>query len=538
MNSECHNPFLTNRLFCDYLFNFEAVRHFYRWNPHDPCDLLEAVAQVKGYSYHRPELVEILRRQNQRFGCGTKTLDTIDSLGEEKSFVIVTGQQAGLLTGPLLTIYKTLTVLKMAEQLSQKHEYRFIPVFWVVSDDHDFEEVNHVYGIDGENTIRKIEYATFAKQEGRSIGKILLDEGFEQFFDECVHSLRDTEFKASILDMVREAYVEGQSLSDGFCRLMAKLFREYGLVIVDPLDPELMRFAVPIYEQEITGPHRSTSAVLQTNERLTERGYHQQVHVRPGYLNLFLETDGQRRSLSMDGETFQAGGKTYAAEDMLHRARESPQLISPGVILRPVVRSHLLPTVAYVGGPAEISYHAQIQKVYEGFGVPPPVVYPRVHVTLVEKKIRRILEKLNIVPVELFKDTEAVITKTIEGRLPETCQAVFQNAQDEAARIFTHIRDAVVPIDGSLEDLITRSQSKFMHEIGRIEKKAVQAKKKSEKIVVQQIRKSSDHLFPKSSLQERVFNIVPFLVLYGPGLIRRLYDIIDVNMTDHQLIDI
>jgi len=271
---------------------------------------------------------------------------------------------------------------------------------------------------------------------------------------------------------------------------------------------------------------------------LEKSGYHQQVHIRPEFLNLFLEVDGRRSSLSVRGDIYQAGGKTFTQEELLEMLTESPHLFSPGVILRPVVRSHLLPTVAYVGGPAEISYFAQIKMVYETLGVPPPVVYPRAHVTFVEKKIRRILEKYDISLVELFKDTESVITNRIEDKLPDTFQTVFQHARDDIERIFKHIRDTVVPLDTSLENLIARSHHKVAHDIGKLEKKAIQSKKKSEEILVQQIRRARNHLFPNNSLQERTFNIIPYLVLYGSGLIHRFYEAIDVNIKEHQIIDI
>ncbi|MFQ6093378.1 MAG: bacillithiol biosynthesis cysteine-adding enzyme BshC, partial [bacterium] len=462
----------------------------------------------------------------------------IDLLGEDGTFAVITGQQAGLLTGPLLTVYKAITAIQLAERLNRKDERHFVPVFWVVSDDHDFDEVNHLFLVNRKNELVRLVYQPGDEFERWPVGRIPVDEDFDLFFDRFAEDTPNTEFKESVLRTVRAAYVEGWNFAEGFARLMTSMFRDYGLVLVDPMDPDLVELAVPIFEREIEDPASSTSLVLQTGDRLKERGYHRQIKVRPGHLNLFLEIDRRRCSVSVDGDAFRTEGKSYTGEGFLAMLKSSPDRFSPNVVLRPVVRSHLLPTAAYIGGPGEISYFAQLKEVFETFAVSPPVVYPRARVTVVEGKVRRILDRYAIPPAELYEDADGVVRSIVESSLPETFRTAFQEAEGDIERLFRRIRKAVVPIDGSLESLVIRSQNRLAHDIAKIEKKAIQAKKRSEEVIVQQIHKVRTNLFPNGALQERVLNIVPFLILYGPGLIGQLFDAVDGDTGRHQMIDI
>ncbi|UCE20217.1 MAG: bacillithiol biosynthesis cysteine-adding enzyme BshC [Gemmatimonadota bacterium] len=532
------DTFVTNKLFRDYLFNVQALKDFFAWNPYHPEECRKALEVVKGYSYPRKKLVEILRRQNKTFGCGEKTLANIDLLSADATLAVITGQQAGLFTGPLLTIYKTLTTIKLAEQLQQNYEDKFVPVFWVVSDDHDFEEVNHIFCVSSDNDVIRVEYTPRGDFDRCPVKSIPIDEHFESVLQKLEGHLPETDFKASIVEMVKMAYTDSRSFADGFSRLLTRLFQDYGLVLVDPLDQELMELTATIFKGEIENPTGSSNRALQVSEQLKERGYPQQINLRAGHLNLFIEIEGRRCSVSMGSNDFQAEGRSFTAKDFLDILQSSPEKISPNVVLRPVVRSSILPTAAYIGGPAEISYYAQLKGVFEFFGVPMPIVYPRVRVTLIESKVRRILEKHSVTPEEVFQDAHGVIRNIIEKSLPDTFQIVFHESKSGIDELFGKIRESVLPIDNSLDGLITRSRNRLAHDVDKIEKKAIQAKKKSEETVVQQIHKVRAHLFPQGMQQERILNILPFLILYGPHFIERLYEAIDVNNKHHQIIDV
>lgn len=538
MAIECADPVVQNKLFCDYLFDFQSLKDFYTWDPFDSNDWKKALASLEKHQCNRKKLIEVLGHQNKAFGCEEKTLTNIDLLQDEKTFAVITGQQAGLFTGPLLTIYKTLSTIKLTELLNDEYEYKFIPVFWVVSDDHDFDEVNHLSLVNGASQVRRIVYQPEGEYARFPVGTIPVDNRFNAVLEQFSEKTPETEFKASVQQMVRTSYSEARSVADGFCRFMANLFREYGLVVVDPRDPDLTVLAAPVFEMEIGDPEKSTSCVLKTGEQLSRHGYHQQIHLRPGHLNIFLEIDGRRCSISEKDERFQTDRGSYSREEILKLLRSSPERFSPNVVLRPIVRSHLLPTAAYIGGPAEISYYAQLKDVFSFFGVPQPIVYPRVRGTLIEGKIRRILDRHSIDPMNVYTNSDGVVNDIVKGSLPETFRTVFQETEEDMKRFFGKIRDAVTPIDSSLNDLVTRSRNRLAHDIEKIEKKVIQARKKSEEVIVQQIEKVKTNLFPNGEYQERVLNIVPFLILYGPDFIHHLYNSIDINTKRHQMIDI
>ena len=538
MNAHCTDPFIQNRLFCDYLFHFQSLKEFYKWNPFDPDAWKGSLASLGLHQYDRRSLTDVLRRQNETFGCGEKTLRNINLLQEKKTFAVITGQQAGLMTGPLLTIYKTLTVIKLSEQLNQDYENKFIPVFWVVSDDHDFEEVNHLFVVNRENEVVRLKYVPEKDVERYPVGTIPVDHQISTVLEQFIENTPETEFKESVLETIRTAYIGARSVADGFCRFMTKLFQDYGLVVVDPLDPGLMELTVPVFEKEIHDPEKSTSCVLQAGEQLQKRAYHQQIHLRPGHLNMFLEIEGRRHSVSRENEIFKANKVNFNQKELLEKLQSSPERFTPNVVLRPIVRSYLLPTAAYIGGPAEISYYAQMRDVFDVFGVPEPIVYPRVHGMLVEGKIRRILNKYNIDPLDVYTRADGLIQDIVKENLPEAFRAVFQETERDIDGLFSKIRDAVTPIDSSLNDLVTRSRNRLTHDIEKIEKKAIQAQKRSEEVVVRQIENVKTNLFPMGEYQERILNIGPFLILYGPDFIHQLYNSIDVDAKRHQIFDV
>jgi len=315
------------------------------------------------------------------------------------------------------------------------------------------------------------------------------------------------------------------------------LLGKFGLVIVDPADEDLRRLAAPVFQKEVEKAGESTKLLMQTNERLSSLGYHRQVHKVTHSTNLFLDEE-KRYRISYRNRNFVVNGinRKMNKAELLAITKDTPEKISPNVILKTVVQSYLFPTFAYVGGPGEVSYYAQVRKIFECFDLPLPIIYPRSSLTLIENKINAVLNKYSLSLPELFQDAEKVINSVMRGTFPGQMEDELDKIRKETKDRLDSSLKGLSGLDPGLEKTAEHSKMRIDFEFKRLKEKLFQAHKKKNKIVRDQIHKVKNNLFPENKLQERVISIVFFLMKYGFGLIDTLYDSIDVTTQDHQVL--
>jgi bacillithiol synthase len=524
-------------LVSDYYYDFGKVQEFYNGDFRDPAAFERQVRNVQSRSIPRQDLASVLTEQNTSYGCGPETLGRIEKIVRDRAGAVVTGQQVGLFSGPLYTIYKALTAVKLAEDLSRRGLGSFVPVFWLASDDHDLKEIDHVTLLDKDNRLAEVRCPMPLVESKIPASNLVLPRDIL----DCVRKLEeltlDTEFKADVIGRLSEAYAPGRTYVEAFARWMTRLFKSHGLIFIDAGDPRLKAMGRDVFEREIREDSPSTRWAVAASGRLLQAGYGAQVPLHDGILNIFY-VDKERRTIHRQGEGLSIKGlePLIRKEELLVRAKESPSLFSPNVLLRPVYQDALLPTVAYVGGHAEIAYFAQLKGVYEAFGLPMPVVYPRQSVTVVEKKAERILKKYGLAVPDLWTQPDGLIADIAKKQVPDTLENALLRAHADLEASFESLKPEVIAFEPTLEDSLDLARGKIYGQWNFVEKKIRQAAAKRNETVGRQLRAAVDNLYPNQHLQERVFNIVPYLIKYGDAFLERLDHEVDIGEHDHQVL--
>ncbi|MCX6136877.1 MAG: bacillithiol biosynthesis cysteine-adding enzyme BshC [Ignavibacteriales bacterium] len=526
-------------LFSDYLSNFEKVGCYYAGAYQGRDAWQAAIRRTLTLPRDRSLLQRVLTDQNREFLCGVKTLANIDLLGRDNTLALVTGQQVGMLTGPLYTIYKTITAIKLAESLAIEHpEYNFVPVFWIEGEDHDFAEINNATVLNQSHEIATIEYLLGGRPLERNpgpVGAIVIDESIDQFFDQLGMQLSETEFKKPLLEMLRAHYRTGTSMGRAFAGLMSSYFGDTGLILIDPSHSELKRHARSLFAAEISSISKTSQLVIEQSAEL-EESYHAQIKAKS--VNLFMHHKGGRYLIEPREHDFSLKGtrQYFSKEDLQRIVDETPELLSPNVVLRPVYQDFLLPTVAYVGGPSEIAYFAQLKTVYERFGVPMPVIYPRASVTIVEERINDILERFQVEAEEMFSSLDPVLMRIAEQVSEVKVEALFEQLMVRFREAVTEARFGIQQIDPTLSGTVDALLSKTEANINVLQDKTQKAQQRRQEVSLRQIHKAASLLFPKGNFQERVFSTAYFLNKYGPDFIQWLMPEVSIDKFQHQII--
>ncbi|MFQ5708406.1 MAG: bacillithiol biosynthesis cysteine-adding enzyme BshC [bacterium] len=524
-------------LLVDYFEHFDRVADFFNGDFRNRESFQKRSEEVKQRELPFGKLVPILKEQNQRFGCGFQTLEKIDLLLERRACAVVTGQQTGLFSGPLYTIYKALTTIRLANRLNRTCEGCYVPVFWLASDDHDFREVNHAKLINKSHQIVEIAHHSGRLDRRVPVSAIKLNQEIVENVQQLNDATNPSEFKEDILKLLSAAYAPGAVFSQAFGTWLMALFKAFGLILMDASDTRVKTLGAPVFLKEIAERSPSTDRVLATSAELAGRGYHNQVQLNKGLLNLFY-LDGERHALEVKDGTFHVKGtnQAFQSDELVRLAEKEPQRFSPNVLLRPIFQDVLLPTVAYVGGPAEIAYYAQLKGVYESFELPMPIIYPRKSLTLLERNIEKVLDKYELRVPEFWGDVEALINEIAKNHLPDSLEENIENTAKQVKENLAALEEVVVSFEPTLNDTVQNVKGRIDHQMEILEKKILQAYKKRNEILRQQIHKAQINLYPNHHLQEREVNVVPYLFKYGLGLIDRLYEAMDISNFDHQVV--
>ncbi|MBI3327623.1 MAG: bacillithiol biosynthesis cysteine-adding enzyme BshC [Nitrospinae bacterium] len=489
------------------------------------------------YRTHREEIAAILRRLHARLGGSGATLDNLDRLANPTTFVVIGGQQPGLLTGPLYTMYKAISIIKLADELRQRFPYDFVPLFWNASDDHDWAEVNHVNLMDETGELRRIEYPLDGRFAGWSVGQIPLDHGALAVLETLAGLLRGRGFADEVSAFLLETAEVSPTFGDWFSRLMLTLFGNYGLILVDPGLPELKRLAIPLFEQAIEAPLLPSQLANAAGDALEARGYQRQLHKDPGLCSFFLRQNGRREAVHYGKGMFRVGVQTYSKADLKALLQVSPERFSPNALLRPVMSEFLFPTAAFVGGAGELAYLAQTRQIYQHFDVAPPVSYLRLGCTLIEPRVAKVLAKYKLPPLAL-RDPERALTDFIRARSEIASPAVWERLRKEVYRPFAEVKGAVRALDPTLETSLEGTLNYMLFRIGKFEKKLVRHLKKAEHLTATQVRRAALALFPGSGLQERTLNSIEFVSRYGLHLIDELVQSVPESYGRHFMVEL
>ncbi len=437
-----------------------------------------------------------------------RVMESIDSLLDEDTYVVGSGQQPGVFGGPLYTFYKALSAIIISDRLSD-HGRRFVPLFWNASEDHDLSEVDHIYLME-KNKPCSIRYPI--KGASRSASEVKLDfQEIEKVFGKIREITPQTEFKEDVFRNLEFLVRQSENLGDFFSRLLLFFFGQHGLVLIEP--GILRPLMIPLFERMIKNPLRSTELVNRAAARLKKRGYSPRIHKTPDLCGFFL----RRQKVTYNGK-FLVGGKSFSSRELLQWLEENPSDFSSNVVTRPVTQDYTLPTYAYVAGPSEIAYFAQLGKVYQEFGIEMPVIYPRFGATILENKVAKIIKKYGLA-IQDLRSPASQIKKLLRKEL----EPLFARARDDVSKVLLPMAESVGQIDETLGGSFQTSEKKILREIDSLEKRTVRCLRKQNSLMELQIYNAAENLFPLGDLQERKINFLEYLIKFGDDFVEVIH---------------
>jgi bacillithiol biosynthesis cysteine-adding enzyme BshC len=521
-------------LFRDYLADAPALAPFYAGGQWDIQALASAAERTAVHAHPRGEVARALVRQQESRGASVAAARA-RLLADAATVSVVTGQQAVLFGGPLLVLYKALAAVRVARALEAHRGAPVVPVFWVASDDHDFEEIRSLTILDESGQRRTLRYTPRQEPSGQPASTIILDETIESLVAELGSTLPASAHRDALIERIALCYRPGASLSQAFAALVSFLLPD--LVVLDPSDPAIKSLMVPVLRREIAEASPTSRLAVPVGTALAAAGYHQQVPVREGFLNAFVVAEGERRALAVrDGQIEVRGlGRRLSSADAVRWLESDPGSWSPGALLRPLVQDYLLPTAAYVGGPAELAYHAQIGPSYAHLGIPRPVLVPRPGATLVEASQARALEAEGLALVDLAGDPEALLARWAREANPEV-EGAFARARASVEHELHTIEQALGALDPTLRAAADAAKGRVLHQIDGLEEKATRALKKRDQVRSDRLRRTREALVPGGAPQERTLGVVGVVSRHGGAVVTQIADALDPWARGHQVL--
>ncbi len=524
----------TSRLFADFLSYSPKIWPFYPRSPRFGDWYKDAASKLHYDGARRERVSAILERQNRNWNASPKTLENIARL-RAGAAVVVTGQQVGLFGGPLFSIFKALTAVKLAGEASAGG-VDCVPVFWLATQDHDLAEVNHVSIPRADSSLQTFTTPTEGVADA-PVGAITFGAEIEPVVAAAAELLGDSE----VTGFLRDSYRPGETFGSAFARLFARLFAEWGVILLDASDPALSKVSQPIYHAAIERADELNDKLLARGRELEAAGYHQQVKVTPASTLLFAVRNGSRLPIHQQarkGEPpeFRIAEEVISQAELLRRIDAEPQNFSANVLLRPIKQDYLLPTLAYTGGAAEVAYFAQGAVVYESLSGKVTPIVPRFSASVIERKPQQLLDRYRLSLLEVFCGPDQLREKLAAHSLSRDLQRSFDGADTAVEKSLADIREQLATLDKTLVDSATHAAEKMKYQLTQLRARAARAELRQSEILSRHADFLSNMLYPNKILQEREVAAIHLLAHHGIELLRGLYGTIRTDCLEHQAI--
>ena len=504
----------TAKLFASFLEDFSRVSRYYT-HPPTESGVVAASREISLDAGIRREVDEVLREQNRNFGADGATERNLDRLAAG-AVAIVTGQQVGLFSGPIYSCYKALSAVRWAEAISRRGTDA-VPIFWLATEDHDLAEINHAFW-NTRHGLERFELPARQADAGKRVGEIVLGDEIIALVAKATETLEGA-FADDAIRALRESYTPGETYGSAFGKLMARLLAGRGIIFLDPLDARFHRLASGVYRRALDESDALRDALAARSKELERGGFHAQVKI-PGEASLlFYNVDGRRLPLRKHNGKFTAGAASFAREELHTAIEKSPEAFSANVLLRPVVQDTLLPTAAYIGGPAEIAYMAQAQVVYQKILGRMPAILPRASFTIVESHIARLLATYGLEFRDVLHGRQRVRSKMDIKSLPRGLARRFDSGEKALRRLLKSYAKPLDRLDRTLSGARDTVERTILHQFLKLKAKAGRAEGLRNGVLDRHERLILDALYPNKGLQERSLCALPFFAAFGPGLL-------------------
>jgi bacillithiol biosynthesis cysteine-adding enzyme BshC len=517
-------------LYSTYLSDFSGVSEFYV-HPPNLNGISRAATEIRFEDSLRHSVVEVLRTQNVSFGGDSETSRNLDRL-QNGAAAIVTGQQVGLLAGPAFSVYKALSAIRLANELTAKG-MNAVPIFWLATEDHDLAEVDHSFlGVRG--GLERFDLS-MPGAEGRRVGEIPLGEPMREISSRA-SALVEGPAAETVARWISESYRPEETFGTAFAKLMTRIFAGRGLIFLDPLSPELHRLSAQTMVRALK-EHESLSKELVARSAALERaGFHAQVKVTENSTLVFRIVDGQRVPIRPKDGGFVAGNNQESFEDTWKALEHHPEQFSANALLRPVIQDTLLPTIAYIGGPAEIAYHAQTSLVYQRLLGRAPAILPRAGFTLVTAHVANLLRKYKVDVRDVFAGRQRLRSKMEAEVLPRELAERFAEGEKKLQNLLEGLREPLAKLDQTLAGALDTAADKMLYQFNSVRAKAGRAEGFRTGVLDSHEREITSLLLPNNELQERSLSLLPFIAANGVELLDQLDRNVKIGTGEHCIV--
>ena len=525
-----------SQLFRDYAGSTISLASFFNGDYRDPGALAASCARAAEAHPDRSSLIEAMRRQADAFGVASASSHLIDKLADPSSSVVVTGQQLGLLGGPLYTAYKALSTIQLAELLEKQTGASVVPVFWLEGEDHDFAEIASAGFLEGDDAVSVIYTPSDEAEKGTAVGRMTVSDSISSVFEELERMLPPTDFKDGLMAVARSAYAPGTPMIKAFVAMMEYILGPGRIAYVSPDDEELKAAVAPLFRKELED-YASSSKLLKDTSAMLEGTWHAQVQTEP--TNLFLHGDGRRTAIDAVDSGFRTrDGEDLSLQEALARLDADPGSFSPNVVMRPLMQDWLLPTAVYVAGPGEVAYFAQFKGLYDWAGLHMPIIYPRASLTLMERRIGKVLEKNELEMPAFEAQVDKLFREMVLGNMATDLDEAFKESSTGIHQAINQIKSVIEGVDRSLVGSAEATRAAFMKDWNQLKAKVLKSEKQHHDVLRQQLGRASSALFPMGIPQERFLSPVYFLNKYGPDFFSGMTERMDIDTSEHQILDI
>lgn len=530
------------RLICDYCHAYEHLDPFFVGSPSQPSVWDEAIRVRQSRPGAHTKIAEIALAQLTSRGAPPSARASAEKLADPATVAILSGQQAGLFGGPLFTLLKALTTVKLARKISTEHHVTAVPIFWVHAEDHDLDEISSCGVMTSDFELRAVT-VPHDSASGQPASAMRLPDSITDILAELREMLPETEFTDSVLDQLGHAYRPGAGMVEAFIGWMDTLLGPHGLVVFDGADAAAKPIVQTLFDRELDTPGETSRLATAAGNNLTGLGYHAQVTPGPDAVALFYLADGrqtirfQPAGPSAD-PTFDIGTEVVPGDALRARLADTPDAFSPNVLLRPVVQDAMFPTVATVAGPSELAYLAQLRDVYDHFGIPMPIIFPRASATLVDHATLKFLDRYDVDFEMLQSQDDGVLNRLLAALLPDAVERTIGETEQGIQEHLKAVAAEVSAVDPTLVGAVETTQGRMDRDLKNLRNKIVQAAKRRDETLRRQFQRARSLTFPNGDPQERAVGVIYFLNRYGPHLVDRLLDELPLEVGQHGLLTV
>ncbi|MBJ8026728.1 bacillithiol biosynthesis cysteine-adding enzyme BshC [Bacillus cereus group sp. N21] len=507
----------------DYMKGRKEVQAFFDY-PLTEDGFGRRLYDLRDKKFFRQDLVAHLLEYNTNLHAGDHTLRNIEALADENTYVVVGGQQAGLLTGPLYTVHKIISILQLAKEKEASLGVRVVPVFWIAGEDHDIDEINHVFVTKNKKIKKTIFHDRHPKKASASESDLSIAD-CRKWIEEIFKTYPETNFTKDVLQFVEDALQNSRTYVDFFAHLIMKLFVDSGLILVDSHHPALRKLEVSFFKQ-ILSRYKEVQMSLQEQQQLVkEQGYKPIIETKSNAVHIFMQIDEERVLLEEENGKFvgKDGIYSFSYEELIAEMEKSPERFSNNVVTRPLMQEYIFPTLAFIGGPGEIAYWSELQQVFHVFGFQMPPVVPRLTISYMERDIITDLHDLQLQESDPFvNDIDMLREEWLSNQIEEPIDNQFIEATEKMMDVHTSLQQFVKKIDPGLQQFAEKNERKIKEQIELLERMLKRNVEKKHEVELNKFRRLQYALRPLGAPQERVWNICYYLNQFGLDFVERV----------------